>query len=88
VDAADPLGEMGAIRVCRAIRIVLTDLGIHFDKCDGFLVFELTRSRGLMALHWLDAQHNLWAVVKRFLMPLGSEPGAAPDQVVGDLFLS
>jgi hypothetical protein len=41
-----------------------------------------------MALHWLDAQHNLWAVVNRFLMPFGSEPGAAPDQVVGDLFLS
>jgi hypothetical protein len=41
-----------------------------------------------MALHWLDAQHNLWAVVNRFLMPLGSEPGAASDQVVGDLFLS
>ena len=87
MDAADPLGEMGAVRVCRAIRCP-TDLGIHFDKCDGFLVFELPRSRGLMALHWLDAQHNLWAVVNRFLMPVGSEPGAAPDQVVGDLFLS
>lgn len=65
---------------------MLTDLGNDFDKCDGFLVFELTRSRGLMALYRLDAQHNLWAVVNRFLMPVGSEPGAAPDQVVGDLF--